>query len=437
MLSSPNQSDSQTLPASNVCLPCDIPAFCHNRYYRGKLLTERDFSDEQQYLRDRARLHTLALHGWGVVCGLKVRPHEYCPDLRLVVEEGFAIDCCGREIRVLEDTTVELPQPPPPPKQPAAPIAQGTAAAAPDADATACDEPGPMLKDLYLCIAYTECETEYSPAPFDDCACATGSALQANRVCEGFRLELYEGKPDFWDKVVDRRCEADDCRDLYGEGCEACPKPVACCVPLAVIFDFVPGRRISEEQIRIGGRRQLASTETLDRVVRCMLEKLPTGELTQIEDINWSHSQSYLSRDFMADFISSAEHHRGFRVSFTREVEARKLDSRSFRAYVVFRPEDPAQPRHVEFAPIEEIQKDEEATHWCRLVINREYAHQRLEGRDFDLYLTLACDVITDLRGMAVDGNFINGRLPTGDCVQGGTFESWISVRCRRPERPC
>src|SRR5438067_12663275 len=58
-----------------ACLCCDIPVFCRNNYYRGKLLTEREFADEQRYLIDKMRLHSVALHGWGVVCGLVVKPH--------------------------------------------------------------------------------------------------------------------------------------------------------------------------------------------------------------------------------------------------------------------------------------------------------------------------------------------------------------------------
>jgi hypothetical protein len=412
------------------CIPCEIVPFCHNRYFRGKLLTERDFSDEQRYLRDRARLHTMALHGWGVVCGLKVKPHSWCPDLRVVVEEGFAIDCCGHEIRVLTDATIDLPLPPPRP----VPIMQpGTAAR--EHDGPPPPDPEPVPKDLYLCISYTECETEFSPAPFDDCACTTGSALQPNRICEGFRLELHECKPDFWDAAIDIDCEAHHCRDLYGEEGEPCRHPGPCCVPLAVITDFVPGRKVGEEQIRIRERRRLASTETLDRVLRCVLEKLPMTDLTRIDDINWEHGRTYLSRDFMSDFVGSPEHHRGFRIGFTHKVHSRRIDRHSFQAQVVFRPEDPAQPRHWEIVPIEEIEKEEEETDWCRLVINRHYARQRLEGREFDFYLTLRCDFIADTRELAVDGDFINGNLPTGNHKMGGTFESWIIVRNRRPER--
>ena len=290
MLTSPTLASATTTATDATCLPCDIPAFCRNHYYRGKLLTERDFAAEQQYHKDRMRLHTLALHGWGVVCGFEVKPHPYCPDQRLVVGDGFAIDCCGREIRVLQPVDLTLPPAPPPPPPPparaptspppappAASSASATASSPPHAadpaqpksndrdsqtrPAPGQDEHEPVAKDLYLCIVHTECETEFSPAPFDDCACTNGSVLQPNRVCEGFRLELYDVKPEFWNEAVERRCEANDCRELYGDGCEPCRKPRNCCVPLAVIVDFVPGRKVLAEQIRVKGhRRELPST---------------------------------------------------------------------------------------------------------------------------------------------------------------------------------
>jgi len=161
--------------SADCCIPCDIPVFCRNHYYRGKLLTEREFADEQRYFVNKARLHTLALHGWGVACGLHVKPHPYCPELRLVIEEGLAIDACGRDIRVLTEVTIDLPQPPAPPPPP-----PKTTAPAPDAgkgqpEEPAC-EPEPPAKTLYLCLAYAECETEFAPAPFDDCGCNAGSA---------------------------------------------------------------------------------------------------------------------------------------------------------------------------------------------------------------------------------------------------------------------
>jgi hypothetical protein len=44
------------------------------------------------------------------------------------------------------------------------------------------------------------------------------------------------------------------------------------------------------------------------------------------------------------------------------------------------------------------------------------------------IHVTLRCDFIVDCRRHPVDGNHLAGRLPTGDNVPGGTFESWFLV---------
>jgi hypothetical protein len=95
---------------ASTCMPCDVPELCRNAFFTGKLLTERDFTMEQQYFIDKLRLHHLALHGWGIACGLTVTPHPYCPQLRIYIEPGLAIDGCGREIWVCERIEWELPK---------------------------------------------------------------------------------------------------------------------------------------------------------------------------------------------------------------------------------------------------------------------------------------------------------------------------------------
>jgi hypothetical protein len=435
----PRPGEAQPEPISvsgdpeGCCAPCDIPPFCRNHYYRGKLLTEREFNDEQRYGIDKHRLHNVALHGWGVVCGLHVKPHPYCPDRKLVVEEGLAIDSCGREIRLLRDGVIDLPRPPDPPPQPPArtkPPSRRRRQEAVEEDEGECEEL--PARTLYLCLSYAECDAELAPAPFEECGCNAGSSLQPNRICEGWRLELYDEKPWFWDEAVGDECEAEDCREYYWEGQRACRRPGEfCCVPLAMILDVVPGSPVTEHQIDTrGNRRRMASTETLDRVVRCILNKLPAETLTRIDDTNWEHDQRYLCREFMSEFVGSGEHHRGFRISFTEEVHADTITDRSLQALVVFRSEDPAEPRRMEIAPAE-VHKDEGETRWCRLAIDEAYARDHLDMRSFDMFVTLRCDLVTDTRGLAVDGDFIAHRLPTGNNVQGGLFESWIRVRPR------
>src|ERR1044071_6018429 len=84
------------------CTECATPQLARNHYFTGKLLVERDFTDEQRYLTGKDQRHNQTLHGFGVVCGLRVKEHPNpgCRNRYVVVEPGTAIDCCGREILV-------------------------------------------------------------------------------------------------------------------------------------------------------------------------------------------------------------------------------------------------------------------------------------------------------------------------------------------------
>lgn len=45
------------------------------------------------------------------------------------------------------------------------------------------------------------------------------------------------------------------------------------------------------------------------------------------------------------------------------------------------------------------------------------------------VYVTLKCDFVMDSHGKPVDGDHLGGVLPSGNGIQGGTFESWFAVR--------
>jgi hypothetical protein len=44
------------------------------------------------------------------------------------------------------------------------------------------------------------------------------------------------------------------------------------------------------------------------------------------------------------------------------------------------------------------------------------------------LRVVLRCDFVVDQAGTPIDGNFLAAKLPTGDGIAGGLFESWLSV---------
>lgn len=67
------------------------------RYFSGQLLTADDFRDEQDYVRHKRWLHDRALHGTGVVSGLRVSLAPDAPQ-QVVVGPGLALDAAGREV---------------------------------------------------------------------------------------------------------------------------------------------------------------------------------------------------------------------------------------------------------------------------------------------------------------------------------------------------
>jgi hypothetical protein len=431
-----------TAPASRKreCLPCAIPPFCRSNYYRGKLLTERDFRDEQRYFLDKARLHNLALHGCGVVCGLAVKPHPYCPQLRVIVEPGLALDCCGREIRVLQPAEVLLPRPPekkkeeddcPPDQSPRDPAAQG------------CCDDGPVPADLYLCIRYTECDTEFTPAPFEECSCGSDSQ-QPNRVCEGFELQLFESKPDWWDAACAHGgCDdEDDCASIYDQTLQCPERHGVSCLPLAVLNGVTPGQPVTESKIdNLTPRRVLPSVETIDELLRCILDKLPTKTATRISSFNWGHGERYWCHDFFSRFVGTDPSSSGFKIDFDSDVDAASIDTRSFQATVIRRPSEDGEPRQLEIAAAKVDHGSGATTKSCTLHLDPTYAKRHLEDCDFDLFITLRCDVITGRHGLAVDGNLLARHEdddiyrvapPTGDGIPGGEFTSWIRVRSGR-----
>ena len=146
------------------CIEGRKSSFERNNYFCGKLMVERDFWAEQHYHMGKQMLHNAYLHGWGTVCCLKVDPHPNCPNLKVLVRSGMAIDCYGREILVGGDVQVDLESY----------KKNGNGSAKP--------------KELYICLSYNECETEPVTVFLDDCGCR--EECKANRIKETYKIDV-------------------------------------------------------------------------------------------------------------------------------------------------------------------------------------------------------------------------------------------------------
>ena len=81
---------------------CKLVCFERPNYFCGHLLTDTDLSTEQQYVIEKHKLYNRTLHGWGIVCGLRLTcgDDECCGSI--VIDEGYAIDDCGNDLVVCE-----------------------------------------------------------------------------------------------------------------------------------------------------------------------------------------------------------------------------------------------------------------------------------------------------------------------------------------------
>ena len=406
------------------CVPCDIPPFCRTNYFTGRLLTQHDFTSEQQYYRDKFRLHYRALHGWGVVCGLRVKPHPYCPHLRLIVEPGIAIDRCGYEIVVPREVEIELPR-----KPEAAHGSQGHSGPAGYSQAQEAAPPA-MYMPMYVCLEYAECETDFMPAPFDECGCNGQDGRQPGRVCETYSVTVRQGQPPRKDEGTPGSCE-----EIWLDSLDGCPAPEkGDCIPLALLTRYAPGDSVTEDGLdNISIRPLLPSTRIHDQLLRCILARVPAHTLTRVSAMGWTHANEYSCADFVRFYTGQGEGGPAFEVTFEQPVRRECLTPRTFQAVITrFRGQPPTA---LELAP-SRVWSNKEGTSYY-LQIDRTYAERELRNTWFDVYLTLRCNLVVDLQGRPVDGELL-GHLqendyvvspPTGDGMPGGTLESWIRVR--------
>jgi hypothetical protein len=419
-----------------------------NRYFTGKALTARDFTDEQAYFLSRHRLHNRLMHGWGVVCGLGVgvdpNPNPGCPD-GLIVRKGIAIDGYGRELIVCCDVYLHIPaQPaaaPTPTPTSSSPGLTAVPATPPATTATPAPQPQPPgvvatpLGDApidpppyVLCLFYGTDPFEYVPALYTDQTCDPYVTVPG-RVRETPRLvfvswEWFNQKvPGCWKTENDpttgtaatkvKSPSWSDCATWTPDGCLQMSSLCGGMIPLAVITPQpAQNGKPVPPRIDTGGQHHLIVD--------------PCRTLTHIWRFNWRHG---------CDIHLDALEHRGLVIEFDHPVRRFKGHRKGVNAFtflVEYRthgghwlPLDFDEPPYLEdngrFAVYRIHPKYFHARDHCRRVLGKM------------VRVTLKCDFIVDEQGLPVDGNFLKGRRPTGDGIPGGTFESWFRVRRKWP----
>jgi len=154
----------------DIACSTSLKSFQRNRYFYGKLLTVRDFEDEQRYFIEKQRLINRLIHGEGVVCGLKVEKVENKESF-ICITPGVALDCCGREIVVPEPVEIDLSK------------------------KISLEEFGDEETiTRWVTIRYSACGKEPVPAYSAESSCEETCCY--SRIMEGYEIDILKEKPE-------------------------------------------------------------------------------------------------------------------------------------------------------------------------------------------------------------------------------------------------
>ncbi|ANW21688.1 hypothetical protein [Streptomyces clavuligerus] len=271
----------------------EAPPLRRLRYFHGQMLGARDFQREQDYFREKLRLRLRCLLGYGVVCGLFVRPvppdGDDCAEsaeppppqtagdtaqqadqaagrprrARVRITPGLAVDCDGDEVVVRGGCTVDLWKALPPQER--------------DTDT------------VWIGIEYAERTVEPTRAVYED-GCAESPD------CEfGWTEECYAIRVTGCEPPEDERCES--C-------CSRCRHRV---LWLARIDRVDWHRPVREEQIRMDVRRSFG-------------RRVPTV----ITGLSWRHGHTYTIEEAKA-LLGTVDEDGGLVVRFSDEVRTDSL----------------------------------------------------------------------------------------------------------------
>ena len=191
-----------------------------NNYFYGKLMDVPHFQMEQRYGNTKRWLMNRLGLGSGVLCGLTVT----IKDKKVCVSPGVAVDGYGREIVVPHEVCLD-------------PWTLTDECGCPKIPALSKTE----AHDVYLCLAYKECQTDFMPVLVTDCntkqECVPGTTV------EGYCVLVHEGIPktinadsDLCKLITGTAATLADLRKRLCTGASTtCPTPTEPCVTLATM----------------------------------------------------------------------------------------------------------------------------------------------------------------------------------------------------------
>lgn len=178
-------------------------------YFARQLITADDLTQDQNYQREKHRLHNRLLHGWGIICGLEIKVLDASKPLIITICSGYALSPQGDEIFVPTEFQFDL----------------GKCFAGQDASCHSC---APAMsgavdpaKDYFIAIRYIECKSRPVRVPPVGCGC-DDTGCEFSRIRDGFEVTCIDKLPDSHD--AESHVLVDLCSIVNNTKVVACPQ---------------------------------------------------------------------------------------------------------------------------------------------------------------------------------------------------------------------
>lgn len=171
-----------------TCQPDGSAGLERTRFFPRQMIGPDDLTQDQLYFREKMRRHNRMLHGWGVVCGARVRTSEENA-CAVIIEPGYILGPYGDEILIDREVEVDL-------------CREGIDgnAVAPCGDAL-----DPWCSDvrvnrqsgkrLYVAVRYAECQSRPVRVHSNGCGCQEGEC-EYSRVRDSFAIKVLTSLPE-------------------------------------------------------------------------------------------------------------------------------------------------------------------------------------------------------------------------------------------------